>query len=43
VDYLASINQYLVEEGSKDRLKEAERLLGMPIGFVNENFASNSG
>ena len=43
VDYQASIDQYLAHEGFQDRVREAERLLGMSIGYVAENCAMNSG
>ena len=43
VDYQASIDQYLAHDGFADRVREAERLLGMSIGYVAENCAMNSG
>src|SRR6056297_1631576 len=43
VDYQASIDQYLAHVSFADRVREAERLLGMSIGYVAENCAMNSG
>ena len=43
VDYQASIDQYLAHDGFADREREAERLLGMSIGYVAENCAMNRG
>ncbi|MEA1884760.1 MAG: CAP domain-containing protein [Thermotogota bacterium] len=43
VDYQASVDQYLAHDGFQDRVREAERLLGMSIAYVAENCAMNSG
>lgn len=43
VDYQASIDQYLAHDGFADRVREAERLLGMSLGYVAENCGYNSG